>query len=286
MTVCDILKHGYRMDRKNRDFFSDSEEYWYMGACYSSAGESLFHAGNGDREQAIARLPVPRAKKNEFEAYAVRRVHFACVLDDLEKGEESSGPFLESAVPLFETSPMYEKILTDRALDAQKHQLGEYENALSGIHSERPSKAIRTALSLLVVRNALGMFKKRKIDIKATEARVRRAMALDPGNEFAQAALKEMRVNLEMEELVSAIDARKVNRACRLAAKSEYEDVKEAFFDFVRYNLRHMDKADMEEREKFALLKDFSKWCARVNESHGIMREIDRQLAKYGKSSP
>ena len=271
--------------RKNRDFFSDTDHYLSTGAFYSPAGKSLSHIWYEEYEEAIAALPEQESKNDEFSEYGIQRVYFAYGLHCLKKGDTPYGKYFENVALLFEKSPGYEKEFTDRAIDANGSELQGYENALTEIYSIRPSDTVREALSLVMVRYALNMFKKRKFTLKSTEARIKKAMKLNPKNEFGLAALDEMQLNLEMERFANAIDRHKINKACQIATKSEYTEVRESFFDFIRYNLGHMDKADMSERKQLLLLNDFSKWCARVDESHPIVRELDKRLARLGEDN-
>jgi len=266
--------------RENRDFFSDTEHYLLTGGCYSAAGQSLLCLEDREYEASLASLPESGFQGDEFLTYCVERVHFAYGLHCLEKGDNQAVRYFDTAAALFEKSPKYEKIFIDKAIDTHKADLIRlYENALNDIHAKHPTRGIKKALSLVMVRHAIDRHNQGQISLKSVKALIKKALKLDPENELGLNTLKSMQVSMEMEELRKAIRKHKINRACQIAAKSEHSDVKESFFEFIRYNIEHLDESDMDEREQLLLLNDFSKWCARVDESHSLLYEIDKRLA-------
>ncbi len=167
----------------------------------------------------------------EFVAYCIERAHFAYGLYSLEKGENRFGQYFENAVSLFEKSQKYEKEFIEKALNS--HHLDEmrrYEIALTEIHSKRPTKEIQEALSLIMVRRVIGMYNKRQMNTKGTEVTILKALKLDPENELARVTLKNMQIDIEMEEFAQAISRHKMNKACRIAAKSEHQGSKRRIF--------------------------------------------------------
>lgn len=269
-----------RLIRDNRDYFSDDEHYLLTGGCYSSGGKSLFHLYRKEYEEAIDALPRNDSEENaEFIQYCTERVHFAYGLHCLEKGDTRGGRYFENAAALFEKSPEYEVQFTDKAMvchDVDK--MTRYENALSEIHSGRPTKRIKEALSLIMTRRAVILYNRRQMSLKAAEAAVVKALSFNPKNEHARATLETMQIDLELDELFKAINKYKMNKACQIAGKSEYPEVREEFFDFVEHNLDQLEETDMDPHEKTFLLNDFFKWCARVDETHPILYDIDEML--------
>lgn len=133
-------------------------------------------------------------------------------------------------------------------------------------------------MSLTMVRRAVRLYNARQLNIKAAEAVVVKAMSLNPDNELARTTLERMQVDIEMEELFKAISKHKMNKACQIAAKSQIQEVRDEFFDFMEYNLEHVEEMDMDDHEKVILLNDFFKWCARVDEKHPILYDIDEMI--------
>jgi len=271
--------------RNNRSFFSNIEHYLLTGGIFSSAGKSLFHLLCGEHEESLASLPeLYDPKEAEFVKYCTERVHFSYGLYCLEKGDNRFVRYFESAMPLFEKAPDYEKMVIEKSLACHRlEEIGRYENALSEIHSKRPGPEIRNALSLVMVRRGIGMYNKHQINSKNMEVILKKALQHNPENELARVTLRSMQVDIEMEALGKAINKHKMNKACRIAADSENKEVKSEFFEFMKRNLNHLEEMEMENEEKVFLLNDFFKWCARVDESHAILNDIDRIIKKLEK---
>ncbi len=267
------------MIRNNREFFSDTEHYLSTGAYYSSAGQSLFHLHNGNYEEAFEGLPIFDKAADEFVTYCIERVYFEYGLYCLEKGEPGIGRYFETAAALFEKSPEYEKSFIDKAMSSDHlHEMQWYENALTDIYAKRPVKKIGEALSIIMARRAIRMQNKRQLSLRGTEAVLKKALKLNTDNELARTSLESMQAELDLEDLIRAIEKHKINKACQIAVKSQHREVKEEFLDFIRYNVEHLDDPDIKDRERLFLLNDFAKWCARVDESHPLMKDIDKRL--------
>ncbi len=265
----------------NRNFFSDTDHYLTTGAYYSRACKSLFHLHNREYEEALASLPADETNTeyDEFVEYCKERVYFGYGLYCLENGDTRFGRNFESVADLFEKSPQYEKELVEKAVNAREtEKIQRYEIALSEIHSKRPTKPIKSALSLVMVRRCIDMHNDGKMNLKTSETTIMKALKIDPENDYAKITLEQTRVDIEMDELFKAIDKHKINRACQIAAKSEHDEVKQEFFEFIEHNVEHVEEMDADDNRKIFILNDLSKWCARVDESHPILYDIDMML--------
>lgn len=269
------------MIRNSRKFFPSAEQYLSTGASYSSAGQSLYHLYKGNYEQAFEELPLPDKAADEFADYCIERVYFEYGMYCLEKGERGIGRYFETAAALFEKSPEYEKSFIDKAMSSDHlHEMQWYENALSDIYAKRPTKKIGEALSVIMTRRAIRMQNKRQLGLRGTETVLKKALKLDADNELARVSLESMQVELDLEDLIRAIEKHKINKACQIAAKSPHKEVKKEFLDFIRYNVEHLDDPEIKDRERLLLLNDFAKWCARVDESHPLLKDIDKRLGQ------
>lgn len=264
--------------RDNRDFFSDTEHYLLTGGYYSSAGPSLFHLENQQYDKALASLPVSGsndAGESEFVGYCVERVQFACGLHCLEKGEGLPGPYIETAVDLFNKASKYEQELIDKAIDSNEpDKLRVYEDVLSELHSRRPTKGIKDTLSLVMSRRAIIMYNMHRMNLKALNTTIRKALKLNPENEFARGLLSHVKINVEIKELDQALSRHKMGKACKLAATSENEEVRDVFFEFMEGNLKELEGSYVDNTEKAFYLKELYRWCAEVDESHPILDQI------------
>ncbi|PXF58287.1 MAG: hypothetical protein C4B58_06955 [Deltaproteobacteria bacterium] len=267
--------------RDNRGFFTDLEHYLLTGGYYSSAGPSLFHLENRQYDKALAGLPVSGSydtAESEFVGYCVERVQFACGLHCLEEGESLPGQYIETTVNLFNKTSKYEQELIDKAIDSHEpDKLRLYEDILNELHSMRPTKGIKDALSLVMSRRAIMMFNMRQMNSKVLNTTIRKALKLNPENEFASGLLGHVKVNVEIEKLNHALNRYKMGKACRIAAMSENEEVRDLFFEFMERNLEELDGHDMDSTGKAFFLRELYKWCADVDESHPILDKINNK---------
>lgn len=264
--------------RENMSFFKNREHYLTAGSYYSLAAQALFHMENGEYEEAIANLPN-ETNGDEFVDYGVKRVEFAYGLYCLENGGSKLGRYFEGSPSLFEISPGYEKELIEKAMNVYEiHKLTRYKEVLDVIHRIGPSKGIESALSIVMSRWAIEAYNDERINDKTLAITLRKALALDPENEHARGNLNDTKVDLERINLIKALDKHKMNKACKIAAESEYQEVRDDFFAFFRRNLDSLDQMGFGDKEKAFLLRDFYGWCARVDDSHSILYDIDVML--------
>jgi len=271
-----------RLIQNNRDSFSDTEDYLKTGGYYSPAGTALLFTERGEYEKAVAALPASSEDASEFTAYCKERVYFRYGLYALEKGDNRFVKYFELCAGLFEKSDVYEKELIDRAFDAyDMDKIRRYEEALIHIHESSSTPEIQKALSLVMTRRCIDMYNEHQINFKNLEATIKRALKLDPENELANGTLERMKVDIDLDELNKAIDKLKMNKACQIASQSEFPEVKEEFFRFMDESLEHLlNEADMNDNQKIVLLHDFSRWCARADETHPILSDIDKEIRK------
>lgn len=264
--------------RDNRGFFNDMEHYLLTGGYYSSAGPSLFHLENRQYDKALASLPVSGsndAGESEFVDYCVERVQFACGLHCLEKGEGLSGRYIETVADLFNKAPRYEKELIDKAIDSNEpDKLRLYEDVLSELHLRRPTKGIKDAWSLVMSRRAIMMYNMGQMNLKGTNTTIKKALKLNPENEFARGLLGRVKINVEIEKLDQALTRHKMGKACRIAAASENQEVRDVFFEFMEGSLKELEGQDVDNTEKAFFLRELYRWCADVDESHPILDKI------------
>ncbi len=261
--------------RENMSFFKNKEHYLIAGSYYSVVAQALFHMENGEYEEAIANLPN-ETNGDEFVDYGVNRVEFAYGLYCLENGGSKLGRYFEGSPALFDISPGYEKELIEKAMNVYEiHTLTRYKEVLNSIQRKRSSKGIASTLSIVMSRWAIEAYNDEQINAKTLATTLRKALSLDPENEHARGNLNDTKVDLEKIGLIKALDRHKMNKACKIAAESEYQEVRDDFFSFIKLNLDSLDQMGFEDKEKTFLLRDFYGWCSRVDESHPILYEID-----------
>ena len=277
-----------RLIKKNKNFFKSTEDYLTTGCYYSQAGQSLYYLEARQYKKAFDSLPKKinpekinpkKINSNEFAAYGIMKVKFFCGLDCIENGNGQPRRYFDTASIMFDLVPDYEKELIEKAMDSYKlDKLNRYEEALDIIHIKRPSKEIKEALSMVMSRRAVKMYNAEKINDKALSIILKKALALNPENEFALAGMHETNIDLEVIKLEKALSRNKMNKACKIAVESEYERVRTCFFEFMENAIKTMFDMDLEDNRKIFLLKDSYEWCARVDDSHPVLYDIGDML--------
>lgn len=264
--------------RKNRRFFKNREDYLRIGCCYSPARESFYHLMGGEYEKAVQALTIGE-NGDEFADYARGRVFFAYGLKRIKRGAGPPDEYPGSLLALFETAPEYEKKFVKEALEAEGvNVLQRFEDALMNIHDGRPSDALAKALSFVMSRRAIEMISQKLINEKVFSRRLKEALKIDPENEHARGLLRDSESNLEMMALEKALDRYKMSSACKIVIESKSDVVREAFFEFFERAIEKIEEERGSESEKIFYLKDIHKWCARVDDDHGILYDIEELL--------
>ncbi|MBW2145425.1 MAG: hypothetical protein JRG73_18870 [Deltaproteobacteria bacterium] len=267
-----------RLIRDNRDFFGNTEHYLMTGSYYSPAGQSLYHLERGEYEKALASLPDTK-DGDEFQNYGILRVKFAYGLYCLEQGFSRPGRYFETATALFDISSRYEREFKEKAFEVyEPDELRRYEEVLIDIHRKRPSKSIKEALSLVMSRRAIEEYNQDLMNSRNLEITLIKALTLNPENELARGTLNDLQVDLEIQELDKALIKFRMNKACKIAAESEYQEVLDYFFDFMEKCVEGLDEMGLTNKEKILRLNDLHGWCTRVDDSHSILYDIDRML--------
>jgi len=266
-----------RFIRKNRGFFKNREQYFVTGCCYSPAWESFSFLSGGEYEKAVEALPV-HMDGGAFVDYGIGRVVFAYGLFCMENGERPPDRYAQSVANLMDAAPEYENQLIEKALDVVDiDPLRAYEEALHELHTRRPSKSLKDALSLVMSRRALEMSNAGLINNKVLTITLKKALTINPENEHARGLLDDACINQELIELEKALDRFKMNRACKIARETENDEVRKAFFLFLGNTLEELKK-EMAFSDSKLILKDIYKWCARVDGDHDILYDIEEML--------
>ncbi len=272
-----------RLIKENKNFFKNTEDYLTTGCYYSQAGQSHYYLEARQYKKAFDSLPEKinpeKIDSNEFVTYGILKVKFFCGLHCIENGKEQPRRYFDTASVLFDLVPDYEKELIEKAMDSYElDELNRYEEALDIIHIKRPSKGIKEALSMVMSRRAIEMYNAKMFNDKTLSIILKKALELNPENEFALAGMYETNVDLEVIKLEKALSRHKMNKACKIAIESEHERVRTCFFEFMEHAVETMFDMDSEDNEKIFLLKDSYEWCARVDDSHPILYDISVML--------
>jgi len=66
--------------------------------------------------------------------------------------------------------------------------------------------------------------------------------------------------------------------ACKIAVESRSDVVRAAFFEFFEGVVEEIEEEPVSESKKILYLKDIYKWCARVDDDHDILYDIEELL--------
>ena len=269
--------------RANRDFFRDTEHHITTGSYFSSAAKGLLNVENEKYEQAINELNGITSR-DEFTEFAVLRIQFEYGLHCLHSGNvKDAVKYLTLATPLFDKASGQEKKLTGNAFDIyEAPALQHYEEVLKAVRKKRQSTEINKALSEIMTGRGIYLHNKNSINIKALNATLKKALILDPENEMARIALRDVDRDLELIKLNQAISRRKMNKACRIVLDSEYEEPYNEFFDFIKYNIEALNNSGMEREEKISILNEMYDWCFTVDSGHAILDDLSEELDRLG----
>jgi hypothetical protein len=197
----------------------------------------------------------------------------------MKRGAGPPDEYPGSMAAFFETAPEYEKKFVKEALDAEGvHVLQRFEEALTSIYGRRPSDELAKALSLVMSRRAVEMISQKLINEKVFSMRLKKALEINPGNEHARGLLRDAESNLEMMALQKALDRFKMSLACKIAVESRSDVVRAAFFEFFEGVVEEIEEEPVSESKKILYLKDIYKWCARVDDDHDILYDIEELL--------
>ena len=264
--------------RENRGLCKSREDYLRTGCCYSPAWKSFYHLARGEYEKAVETLSAGE-KGDEFTEYVEGSVFFAygqwCIL----RGKRPPNEYLSRMLAFFDTAPEYEKQFIEAALDAvDLNVLQRFEEVLMGIHDGRPSDESANALSLVMSRRAIKMATRKLMTEKVFSMSLKKALEINPENEHARGLLKDAQSNLDMMALGKALKQNKMNMACKIARESQSDLVRKEFFDYFERHLEDMDSELTSKSEKIFYLEDFYKWCARVDDDHDILWDIEEKI--------
>jgi len=267
--------------RENRDFFKKTENYLETGAYYSAGGKCLYFLENHEFDEALDLLmDLPKkSEAHEFMDYAEKRVHFEFGMYCLEKGDARLNGYFKSTPALFDLVPGYEKKFTEKALGVEEWDtLQIWEDALSYINDKRPSEVVRQALSLVMSRRAIAMGNKGEMSMKAVKITSRKALQLYPENEMARCALRDTAINFEIKEIHNAFYRHKLGRASRLALKSEYQEVRDSYFEYISNIFKDIRASNLDHDEKLIMLNDVYEWASTVDTDQPVLGEIYMHL--------
>ncbi len=281
--ICeDILE----LIRKNEDAFLDRTGFLGAGASYSRAAAALLMVRNVDIEGAVAFLDLHMKDNGDpFVGHATKIIMLACGHQAMVNREfKQAETLLVKVAPLFKgvkTQKLQLITMLDMEEDWDVERLGTCMIILSAWRKNDPSEEVEHALCRVMTRRAVELFNNEKMNVRVLVTSLKKAIALNPNDEFTKFQLGGARRNLELAELRRLLDCFKLSAASSLAAKSQYADVREAFFAFIGgVSEQAGSEFDAQPDESMFLFRKLLKQAVKVDPLHPVVSMLEAKIAQ------
>ncbi|MEW6381393.1 MAG: tetratricopeptide repeat protein [bacterium] len=265
--------------REVRSEWETDERFWTVGALFSSARSSYLLLHQGRLEEAMAALPAQ--EENEFIGYCRQKIFFRLGMKKLHKGETTNlKKYFTQAIPLIQRFQEYEKEIIQLAqkIEAEPEELVALDEVMQILVRHIKSREILDMASYIMSYKANTLHAKGLIKAQDVERICRKALDLNPDNEFARTGLREMESQHLVNEMARALGKGNVKKAAAIAASAQNEEIEEVFFDFVDTVLDEFDNAPLSREKKIFFLRDLYQNCEKVDPDHPVLDDILDEL--------
>jgi hypothetical protein len=294
-----IAERLFAFVRKNQDQFADNERFIAAGAAYSPAASSMLMVRNGQYTEALNELVhlehVGNREKSRadpcvdpFVAYGTAKVKMECGLHYLNIEQyRDAEKILTGVIPSASQSTSLERQLLAVLDRSDKHYDADYlavsVNLLTRLHQKKQktaaSDAVNSALCSVLTRQAVSLHNEEKIHSKVLLKSMKKAVALNPDDEFARMTLDDASVELEIIEMRQAVNFGKLAKAARIAKNSQYQRVVDQFFEFSAQVIDQVEAEDCPDKETGVfMLRQLLHNVLLVDPDHEIIQDIEFAL--------
>ena len=279
-----ICEDIFLLIRDNEDVFPDQRRFLVAGARYSMGAAALLMVQNFDYDGALQSIELfDKDTKDSFVDLAVEIVLFACGLQFMLNGDynRAKALFIEVAPLLRQDENLKKQLITvlDQEEDWDDERLGVCADILSVLQKNSPSEEIDHALCRVMTRRAVEMFNTKNMNVRVLVTSLEKAAALNPDDEFTEFQLGDARRNFEISALNGFLNRFKLSAAGNLAAKSEYPEVREEFFNFVE-QICEQARYEYQLDEYLLLLRKMIQHSIRVDSRHPIIVSMEDEIAQ------
>jgi len=268
--------------RANRNYFKDPGHYLETGGYYSRASEAMYALKTSQNEKAMEYIDAmdTTKEKDEFVDYVCQVVSCAYGFLAIKNEDRSFLQYFKSTPELFVSVPSLEKEYTDLMLQYDGDQLLLYEELLLYLYKQHPTELMGKALSFLMAKSAIKRYNSGKIKNKQVKVALEKALKLDEDNELAHEVLEQTCIELESDEIFSAISRFKLNKAARLAKESQYFEVTDNFFEMMNNLIDDFQQeiAGVDRNIKQIYFKDCLNAILIVNPYHPLADKIQAEI--------
>jgi tetratricopeptide (TPR) repeat protein len=273
-----IADQLFALIQKSRDAFADSSEWMAAGAVYSPAAQTLLLVREGDCDGAMDTLVELEEVDDPFVAWGAAQVRTACGLHYLSSGQCRKAEQILINGPAHWTAELEKQLLT--AIEQDDNQDGTALAACLGILALLPEDTETGAVFCSSLTNQVVRLRSsEEASPKLLAAAMRKAVALNPNDDFAQMIFDQVRRDLALTEIGEAFDRDCFAEAARIATASRFPQAVEQFFETARQVAARIERGDYADQEAAVFtLKELLESVSSVDSSHGAVRRIRRVL--------
>lgn len=280
-----IAEQIFSLIQENREAFTDQEHFLAAGALYSPVGPALLLARTEQYDAAKEVLASFEAhnkekSKDPFIQYGLARVRILSGLHALDRScYDEAGKLLTDALPLPCPSSGLERELLaafdqeDRYLDP--NWLGVSVHVISEAHKYSPSKEVKTVFCSVLTHQAVLLHNEGSIDRELLLASMKKAVSLNPADEFARMTFDDARMDAEIYALHQTMSQGELSKASRIAKNSSFQKVVDQFFIFVAQVIEQVEVGEYpDDTSTFFMVSQLLESALEVAPEHEMIRDI------------
>ncbi|MCW5205771.1 hypothetical protein VU08_02400 [Desulfobulbus sp. F5] len=273
-----IADQLFTLIQKSRDAFADSSEWMAAGAVYSSAAQALLLVREGDYDGAMDTLSELEEVDDPFVAWSAAQVRTVCGLHYLSNGQCRKAEQILINGPAHWTAELEQQLLA--AIERDDNQDGTALAACLGILTLLPENAETGAVFCSTLTNQVVRLRSsEEASPKLLAAAMRKAVVLNPNDDFSQMIFDQVRRDLALTEISEAFDRDCFAEAARIATASRFPQAVEQFFETARQVAARIERGDYADQEAAVFtLNELLDSVSLVDSSHGAVRRIRRVL--------
>jgi hypothetical protein len=265
-----------RLIQNSRDHFASNDEWAATGAAYSAAAPALLLTRAGKYEAALAYLQDNPG--DTFTAWGAAQVRTACGLHALQQGHCREAEHILTDGPVQWSVELEQQLLA--RLDEDEEQESGQLTACLGILALLPEVALTKAAFCAALTNQVVRLRSSgELSPQRLATIMKKALALHPGDEFAQMIFAQVSLELELAAIEEAFDRDCFAEAACLAAASHFPRVTESFLVTVQQTAARIERGDYPDRAAAVFrLEELLASVSKVDASHSAARRVRRVL--------
>ncbi|MGX9728270.1 MAG: tetratricopeptide repeat protein [Candidatus Electronema sp. VV] len=272
-----LAEQHFALIQNSREAFADDAQWIAAGAAYSAAAKALLLIREGEHEAALDALADVEEGDDPFAAWGAAQVRTACGLRCLRDRQCREAEQILTESPAHWTAELEQQLLTmleqDDELDSGRL------TACLGILSLLPDNSPAGGAFCAALTNQAVRLRGAEASPRLLAAVTAKAVALQPGDEFAQLIHDQARLSLALAQIDEAFACDCFAEAARIAAASRFPQTLEHFFETARQAAAKIKRGDCPDQEAAVfMLEELLRSTCAVDETHGAVRRIRQVL--------